>query len=954
MQFWRFIDKSAELGPELMGTYQLPAVVLSILIAGMGAYAALAVVGRMLAVSKPTSRHGWLLAGAVAMGSGVWAMHFTGMLAFSLPVPISYDASLTLLSIVPAVLASGVALHVMGRETIHWQRLLVGGLLMALGIGSMHYLGMEAMHSSAHMAYRPVLFAVSIGVAHVLATLSLFVRFKLRPHGTRSPLVRIGAAVVMGGAVSGMHYTAMAAVVFYPMASVAPRAGILDLSPLTLGVIVVVSVGLIVGLTIIGTLVDSRLAAASESVHASAVRHRTVLETMADGVFTFDEVGTIESVNPAACRMFGFDASAVVGKDVRGLIPDLQLSGGCSERAGQERQDCTGSCQLVGIRPDGHRFPLDLTVSEMAIGADRLWSGVVRDITERKRAEDELKRYVEEVETARRQVELQADELIQQAHDLADAKDRAEAAARAKSEFLATMSHEIRTPMNGVLGTAQLLLDSELSDEQYEYVKIINASGQALLTVINDVLDFSKIEAGKLAIDPAPFDLHTVAGHVTNLLSSEADRKALELVIRFAQETPRYLVGDEGRIRQILLNLTGNAIKFTNKGHVFIDISGTARRDSVSIEIRVADTGIGMSEETVARVFESFTQADASTTRRYGGTGLGLAISRRLVELMGGTIGAESVLGEGTTFWFKLDLPIAQERPALPPENVDLHDVRVLLVDDHEVTRRVLGEQLHRWGLRVDTASDAYDALQRLRQAVVEGDPFCIALLDYMMPEMDGLALGEAIRADAAFEDTQMIMLTSVGHREETERARAIGFEAYLIKPVSPDALSAAMRSLSNLSTGEFRAPGVRRDRKLAPMANRGARVLLAEDNFVNQKVAQRMLERYGCTVDVAADGEEALELWSHGGYQLVLMDCQMPGLDGFDTTRAIRAKEGVGRHTPIVALTANAMAGDRERCIAAGMDDYLSKPIVLDQLIRVLDRFVPAPSRFRRAAVID
>jgi CheY-like chemotaxis protein len=223
-----------------------------------------------------------------------------------------------------------------------------------------------------------------------------------------------------------------------------------------------------------------------------------------------------------------------------------------------------------------------------------------------------------------------------------------------------------------------------------------------------------------------------------------------------------------------------------------------------------------------------------------------------------------------------------------------------------------------------------------------------------MMPEMDGLALGEAIRADAAFEDTQMIMLTSVGHREETERARVIGFEAYLIKPVSPDALSAAMRSLSNLSTGEFRAPGVRRDRKLAPMANRGARVLLAEDNFVNQKVAQRMLERYGCTVDVAADGEEALELWSHGGYQLVLMDCQMPGLDGFDTTRAIRAKEGVGRHTPIVALTANAMAGDRERCIAAGMDDYLSKPIVLDQLIRVLDRFVPAPSRFRRAAVID
>ncbi len=656
-----------------------------------------------------------------------------------------------------------------------------------------------------------------------------------------------------------------------------------------------------------------------------------------------------------------FAAASFLGHRLQRVViqPILELCS-CMERVTQHRDYSvrvrTGGPDEVGRLMDGFNAMLcQIEEQDAALKSERtrLACRVEERTAELQRANDDLRDANQRLQatTAR------AEQLAQ----------TAESASRAKSDFLAIVSHELRTPMNGVIGFTDLLLDGRLDLEQREFAEIIRNSGQTLLGLINDILDFSKIEAGKFTLESIPFEIVPQVEGVVELFGHKADEKQIELVLRMDPRLPCVVLGDPARLRQILLNLLGNAIKFTERGHVLVEVGLPAAvvrhhpnlhwrlAEGPQVVLVVQDTGIGIPQEKQAGLFEPFKQADSSTTRRYGGTGLGLAISKRLIELHGGTLAFHSETGRGSTFGVALPLPVAPPDPVHPvlPEAPDLipGDTRVLVVA-HDLHATVLGEQLAAWNLPHAVARTGKEALQVLANA--GQDPFAVVIIDSALPDLDPLALGRSIRGDAALDGTALILTVANAHRGESRRYEEAGIHACLVKPlVRPRLLRETLiRVLSHEAAGNAIRPPVETTAvrpvtaKALPAENESIgkpppRILLAEDNAINQLYARRLLEGLGCRVDLAANGREAVTMTAQGAYDLILMDCQMPELNGYDATGEIRRREASGHRIPVIALTANALAGERERCLAAGMDDHLSKPFRREELTRLLDRWI-------------
>jgi len=770
----------------IAGVYDYRLVVLSVLIAMIAGGAALDLAGRVHS-SRRAARVWWRGGGACAMGLGIWAMHYIGMLAFKLPIPVLYDWPLVLLSLLAAMAASWVSLFVVSRQTMRMPQALAGSVVMGSGIAGMHYIGMEAMRMPAMCHYSVGLVMVSIVLAMLSSFAALWIAFALRSHagwGWR----KIAAAITLGSAIPLMHYAGMAAVHFVPM-PLDPARLQHAVSISEVGVVsIVVVTGVVLGLVFLTSLIDRRFAVQTVALKSSEHRSRLIVETAVDAFLEIDVNGVLTDWNARAERTFGWLRVEAIGRSINDMIVmDTEGAGSITLRMMFDATAFAGTARRIEVRAihrDRHQFPAEMMLSAISVGETRFVAAFIHDVSERKLVEEEREK----------------------------AKIAAEAGSRAKSEFLANMSHEIRTPMNGVMGMTTLLLDTGLDRLQRDYVETIRDSGSALLTVINDILDFSKVEAGELDLAQLDFDLRKTVESVVSLLAAEAHAKGLQLSVKIDPRLPEVLRGDAHRVRQILLNLMGNSVKFTQHGDIALEIrilEITAR--DVRIRGEVRDTGMGIPAQRQDSLFTPFMQVDTSTTRRFGGTGLGLSIVRRLVELMQGEVGVESVEGVGSTFWFT---------------------------------------------------------------------------------GLFGVALSAA----------------------ESEPS---------------------VKRAAHIATG------------VLPEDASGRRILLAEDNPVNQKVACRMLEKMGYRVDVVGDGEAAVAAWQTGRFDLLLLDCQMPQMDGYAATREIRRLENGAQHVPIVALTAHAIKGDEEKCRAAGMDEYLTKPVDRPRLqacLEALLRVPPAP----------
>ena len=661
------------------------------------------------------------------------------------------------------------------------------------------------------------------------------------------------------------------------------------------------------------------------SLEASEVRNRTMMNSLVDGLISINDRGIIENINNAACKLFGYSKLELLGKNIKSLMPSpyhKEHDGYLSNYKKTHKRNVIGSVRKVtGLKKDGSTFPIDLSVSEMTIAGKAKYSGIIRDDTERLKNENELIK----------------------------AKDEAQFAAETKSNFLATMSHEIRTPMNGVLGMIELLHDTPLNPQQQDIIKTISESGTSLLEIINDILEYSKVEAGKIELELISFNLEQTIYDVTRLLLVKAEEKGLELIFYFHTDCPDYVIGDAGRIRQIILNLVGNAIKFTDNGQIVVEVIFQNNRDSQSnIRIEVKDTGIGIDNEVKEKLFQSFTQADNSTSRKYGGTGLGLSISKRLVDLMHGTLGVDSEQGKGSTFWIELNLEKTESPEKL--EKIELDGLRVLIVDDNPINLQVLREQLTKVNMLVDDTENSQEVVELIKNAQQSQTPYQLIIIDNIMPMLSGANLGRDIMACKDIKHTPLALLTSATGIGDATIFKKIGFSAYLTKPILSDLLYETLSRVlglkdKNSDNNSHNDIFLTRHRVIEDeLVNRkkpvhlNGKILLVEDILINQKVALGLMAGSGLDIDVANNGEEALQQFSKNKYDLILMDCQMPVMDGFEATKKIRETDS---DIPVIAVTANALSSDRKKCEQGGMNDYLAKPFNRQQLMDILCRWL-------------
>jgi PAS domain S-box-containing protein len=687
----------------------------------------------------------------------------------------------------------------------------------------------------------------------------------------------------------------------------------------------------------------------------SAAHYWDLFENASDFIYTLDMQRHFTSTNKAAERFLGYTRNDLVGMDITNIATPESIARSRQMRLSKERGLAWTTYEVELITKDKRHVPVEVSTRFIYRDGEPVGiQGIGRDITERKLAEEALKHARDELElrVAQRTSDLRRSNeklLLENAERrqaeaaLRVAKEEAEVANRAKSEFLATVSHELRTPMNGICGMTGLLLETALDSEQREYAEIVRKCSDDLLTIINDLLDFARIEAGKLALNVADFELRPVIEDVLESLAESAHTKGLEIIAPIYANVPHWVAGDPGRLRQVLVNLVGNAVKFTDRGEVAVSVTcGETNATETVVHFAISDTGIGIPAEAQKKLFQAFSQVDGSSTRKYGGTGLGLAISKRLVAMMHGDIGVESTPGQGSTFWFTARFPGCTTASHVVPRR-RLHGLRVLVVDDNATNRGFLTSLLRAWGVDVDCAADGPSTLTHVQRACREACPYDVVLLDALMTDIDGMTLARTIKADPILAPILLILLTPLGQRASRVREIREECAGYLTKPVRQSLL---YECLAAVHEPPWTTQSATPTSTTATHPQLGAKVLVVENNLDKQKVFVHMLECYGCQVDIAPSGREAIHATGQIAYDCLFMDCQMPDMDGYTATAMIRQREvQTRRHVPIIALTASALPSDRERCLAAGMDDYLPQPANAQDLVTMLRKWTSCPA---------